>query len=462
MSIDSDYSRCRSSNSDGGSDSGSDSSSDCDCNYDDEYAQIQRARGARRLPKFHPPSKKSDHFHQKQKPKKHQLGSLTQDELNCVVATFSTFASFAAVRMRRQAEAARSIEKLQFYDSIIQKSSADHIEIRKSPSFKAKESITGIGDVLDRDRSHVDPTYVAEIHHKGQNISSSAPSKLSDHRKRKAVWRRFRSLDGKVTSVEILQDGRIDSNATSCSINFWENQRRPCGLCSYSFKKNQLQGRVSRMAIARLRRKWNSKTPSDQKSEYDPEADMQEIEKYGLSRCYDHELVCIFCLQMLNHGVDDPIPPKNSENHIREPVNVRFVSKVGSTNDAESQDSAATSASYLVEYKAFSKSRSFQQKVRVRAKNKSPIRARRKLRVAHREWKKIEHLSASNRGGVDRYLRGKEIQMRSPVSMTSNQSIFLGEHRRTKTDNPYSSTIKLYSKFIRSMQQKNNHIITNT
>ena len=447
------------------SDFDSDDDSDDDSDYDsadvdaDVPLSLRESQRKRRsnLPEFKmfsddqeqelPPSRAKDHATNR------NAVALTREELDAVVATFSTFTSFAAVRMRRQAEAAQAASKLLFYDSISQSSTA--LPNTGGFGFKANQTVETNGDLLERNNSSAEAVYddgKKGIQH--SNMPSPSTRHLKNHRTRKATWRKLRDHKGNVLSVEIIKEDTNTAKVDRFPKHHSETKRQPCAVCQHSYLKSSLLGKVSRMAIAKLRRKWRGNRAHDGKTDHGSKKNtIEHWDKYGFSRCYDYEHVCLFCLQLFDVGVIDEEPSDGSDgigttadrseetstntdtiDEVLAAVKVQWPERVKPRPESDTF-STRNDSPFRVSYKAFpTQWRAFDQEVLVSVR-RSPVRKRRVYKV--RKAPLIIGKSQQN------------------MSATLQHVAARGQRKKFSSNkkDPYSLTARMYESFANKIQQ---------
>jgi hypothetical protein len=268
------------------------SNSDCESSTESDNENVKIINQKKRdemvssnnLPCFRVPGKNDYHHHHHHhhhcNSKKEKFKVLTNNELEAVVATFSTFATSIGVRLRRKDLIGFTNERL-----------ADS-EISRQTFYKHDKILNSVGDILDK------------------------KNKAMKKDKYDMTWRSLTTSSYKrKVSVEIIKQDKtaILKNIDSYTKNKIKTLR--CNVCERKFKN--FDGFVSRMSVARLKQKWKDaescriesgssntningskrKQTKRGKSSKAKVCSVDHYSQFACGRAYDLVRVCVFCLQ---------------------------------------------------------------------------------------------------------------------------------------------------------------------
>jgi hypothetical protein len=226
----------------------------------------------RNLPSFQPPRKQNHHldYHPNQQKQPTQNLALSKAEVEAVVSTFHTFATFAGVQARRKDLSKQSSKRIEDADFG-----------RVTSSYKTSNVLTGLGDILNPKNKLINP----------------AVNKQSQD----TTWRSLVNGAGQRTYVEIVKQ-KEPSGKTKATprTSKHSSKRLGCALCEHMFPKSQLTGRVCKMSVTRIQRKWKAAASSHGKNEM-LFSQVKSVQDH-LFRPSDYNLVsvCVLCMQFFH------------------------------------------------------------------------------------------------------------------------------------------------------------------
>ena len=423
-----------------GSDSDSPTSGESDDSDDNSKAPTLREQKKARLqnlPPFRIPGQIEKHHHHHHHHhghprKKRPVVSLTNAEIEAVVSTFSTFAKFTGVRLRRHDLKEQTQERLV----------DDDLGKCTGPLLHMKE-MTGIGDLLDPNNNQT----------KAIKGSKEGPG---------TTWRSLISPNGRRTSVEIVKhDETLQGRSKKKDSLYLPHAHKilHCALCEKDFKKRQLLGRVSRMSVARLRREWRGDRAHDGKHDHGKQRHTHEhFMNFGFSGAYDLVRVCVFCLQFFDTDEQDATYDADKEDEnidwedevssssIMPSSELRFPDPVSSCTLVRGNPSSNL---FSVKYRSSPTSwKSFEQEISVKTKNRTKTKQHNRTNKSNTGQQKPpepKNQAAFAKKSSPRKLDFKVSRLFS-ATQPFVQTSPIAKKQQPKRKNPYLKTMAEYRK----------------
>ena len=418
------------SSSDSDASSGSSSSSSSDDPSSHELDQVEtkqrltlkQSKEARlsNLPPFKVPGQTDHHHHHHHHhhhKKKHHV-ALTKAEIEAVCSTFATFAKFTGVRLRRHDLAEQTNNRLQDSD----------LDRPVDTIFHLKE-MKNFGDLLDP---------------KNERIKLVQGDKQGPG----TTWRSLKSSDGRRRSVEIVKHDKEKFVLEAKENSLYHPHAHKtihCALCEKEFKKRQLMGRVSRMSVARIRRKWRGDRKHDGKHDHGKQRHTYEhFVRHGFSSAYDLTRVCIFCMQFFSSDeFDDKYDADKEEENIdwddelvEDKVTVKLPDPISSCTLVTNLPSENK---FEVKYRSSPTSwRSFQQQISVKSRKRTIINK--------------PETNRSNKAASPRKLDFKVSKLFAAISPIRKKNTISRTNKTEANISPYAKTMREYQKKIASMK----------